>query len=122
MSNEFGVIHHQVHTASGSVSNIAPAAAELPARLTLRRAADRLAYIVGIVAPLSTVPQAHQIFTTRSAEDISIATWVGFEISAAVWLAYGIVHGYKPVIITNSIWLLLQAVVIAGAIIYANNP
>ncbi len=73
---------------------------------------------VGIIAPLSTVPQIIQIYTTRSAEDLNLGTWGLFLAFTVFWLLYGIVNRARPLIITNSIWLVSYVVVIIGAVIH----
>lgn len=83
-----------------------------------RRFIDRSAFVVGVIAPLSTVPQIIQIYTTQSAEDLNLGTWGLFVAFAFFWLLYGIANRALPLIITNAIWLVSYVVVIVGAAIY----
>ena len=87
-------------------------------RSRFNRFIDRSAFVVGIIAPLSTVPQIIQIYTTRSAEDLNLGTWGLFLAFTVFWLLYGIVNRARPLIITNSIWLVSYVVVIIGAVIH----
>ncbi len=87
-------------------------------RSWLHIAVDRAAMVVGIVAPLSTLPQIIQIYTSQSAEDLSLGTWGLFIACAMFWLLYGAVHRSLPLILTNALWLLCYGVVVFGAVIY----
>lgn len=47
-----------------------------PSRDVWKRFLDYLMYGVGILAPIALVPQIMQIYTTRSADGISLLTWL----------------------------------------------
>ncbi|GIW05786.1 MAG: hypothetical protein KatS3mg060_0591 [Dehalococcoidia bacterium] len=79
---------------------------------------DRGAVVVGIVAPLSTVPQIVQIYSSRSAEDLNLGTWGLFVAFGLFWLLYGAVHRSLPLILTNALWLICYGAVIFGAVVY----
>jgi MtN3 and saliva related transmembrane protein len=79
---------------------------------------DRAAVVVGIVAPLSTVPQIAQIYSSRSAEDLSLGTWGLFVAFSLFWLLYGVVNRALPLMLTNALWLLCYSAVIVGAVVY----
>ena len=82
------------------------------------RSIDKAVFVVAILGPLTTIPQVYKIFHNQNAEDISITTWILFTVAALFWLLYGVAHKNKPIIISNTLWTLLQSMVIAGAIIY----
>jgi MtN3 and saliva related transmembrane protein len=79
---------------------------------------DRGAVIVGIIAPLSTIPQIVQIYTSQSAEDLSLGTWGLFIAFGLFWLLYGAVHRSLPLVLTNALWLLCYGAVVFGAVLY----
>lgn len=79
---------------------------------------DRYVFIVAIGGPLTTIPQIFKIWTSQNAGDISITTWALFIFSASLWLFYGIAHRNKPIIISNTLWVVLEGMVLLGAIIY----
>jgi uncharacterized protein with PQ loop repeat len=82
-------------------------------------AVDRLIYIAAIVEPLFSLPQSYHIFSTKSAADISIITWVGFELMTLIWIWYGIVHKEKTILIYQSLFFIIDGSVVVGALLYS---
>ena len=82
---------------------------------------DRLTYFAAIVEPIFTLPQAFQIFRTGSAEGVSIASWIGYEVLTIVWLWYGYVHRDKMIFIYSLLSGIAQAAVIIGASLHGGK-
>jgi uncharacterized protein with PQ loop repeat len=90
-----------------------------PDRPAARRTSlERVAYVVAIVGPLTTCPQIVQIFSTKSAEDVSIPAWIGFTLYSAFWVVYGASRKDWPLTLANALWSALQLVVVLGATLY----
>lgn len=75
-------------------------------------------YGVGIVGPLVSIPQLIEIYVRHNVQGISVLSWTGYAVLSVLWLAYGIVHREKPIILTQFLWLLVNVAVIVGAILY----
>lgn len=73
---------------------------------------------VAIAGPLMTLPQIYQIFSTKTAQGISLTTWGLYCVSSAVWFLYGLKIKDKPLIIASFLWVLMEALVVAGTVIY----
>jgi len=58
------------------------------------------------------VPQALKVWHTRHTADISVGMYALFTLGVALWLTYGILLGAWPIIIANSITLLLAGAVL----------
>lgn len=72
-------------------------------------------WIGSAAATLTTVafiPQAWKIFRSRNTADISLGMYALFTLGVALWLIYGILLAAWPIIIANSVTLL-----IAGAVL-----
>ena len=72
-------------------------------------------WVGGIAATLTTcsfIPQVWRVWKTRHTKDISLLMYTFFTTGVALWLAYGIMLGAWPVIIANSITLLLAGTVL----------
>lgn len=68
-----------------------------------------------IAATLTTtafIPQAWQVWRTRHTKDISLGMYAIFTSGVAMWLAYGLQIGSWPVVVANSITLLLAGAVL----------
>ena len=72
-------------------------------------------WIGGAAATLTTcsfIPQAWQVWKTRHTKDISLLMYAFFTAGVALWLVYGIMLDAWPIIIANSITLLLAGMVL----------
>lgn len=79
---------------------------------------DRLTYLAAVIEPIITIPQALIIFRDQTAAGISLLSWVGYEILTAVWIWYGVVHKEKLILLYQGLFFIIQAIVIAGGVIY----
>jgi MtN3 and saliva related transmembrane protein len=57
-----------------------------------------LTTIMGVLMSLGYYPQAYRMFKRKSAEDVSLLTFLIFAIGNVIWLLYGVQNG-DPVII-----------------------
>lgn len=74
-----------------------------------------LIQILGFVAATCTtiafLPQALQIYQSKSAKDIAMPTLVTFIIGVTLWLIYGLFIQDYPVIIANFITLIFNLMI-----------
>jgi uncharacterized protein with PQ loop repeat len=80
---------------------------------------DYVVYFFMIATPLFEVPQAYTIHSTQSAESVSPYTWGFFFIASFVWLTYAVKHKLKPLIFMYSMYLVVEATIVAGIIMYS---
>ncbi len=77
---------------------------------------DALAVIGGLASLASIAsfaPQAWKIIRTRDTRSISTGMYVLTVTGFALWSAYGIVSGQWPIVLTNTLCLLLAAFILA---------
>lgn len=99
------------------MSHLHPAPRHAPHLSDYQRGIDRLVTAVAFIGPLTSLPQIIEIwFVDRNAAGVSVLTWSGFVLMAVVWLAYGIVHRQRPIIISNALWIVAQGLVVLGAL------
>lgn len=79
---------------------------------------DILVNIAAVVHPLTALPQLMTIYSSHVVTGISLWTWIGFLLIGLVFLAYGIVHRIKPIIVTQVLWFIVDLLVIVGIILY----
>lgn len=83
---------------------------------------ERLIYLVALVGPFTSLPQILEIWVKdRSAVGVSLITWVFFFVMSALWFVYGVTKRDRPLMISNGLWMLAEAVIIAGALYYDND-
>lgn len=73
---------------------------------------DLIGMLAGSLTTISLVPQALKIWKTRSAEDISFGMFTLFAMGVVLWLAYGILIEAMPIILANSVTLVLAMAII----------
>lgn len=79
---------------------------------------DRATYIVAILEPLITIPQAYVIFSQRTAAGVSLSTWVGYEALTFVWVWYALIHKDRLILLYQGLFLVVQTAIIIGGVIY----
>lgn len=84
----------------------------------LHRFLDRIIYAVGIIGPIMTIPQVMKIFMEKSAQGVSLVSWISYTINSIIWVLYGVVHKEKPIILTFSLWVVLDLIIVIGTIMY----
>ncbi|MBP9719415.1 MAG: hypothetical protein KBD46_03015 [Candidatus Levybacteria bacterium] len=76
-------------------------------------------YLFVIIAPLFTLPQVIDIWVLQKIEGVSLTTWAAYTTFSFFWLLYGLYHREKPIIISNSIFVLLDAFIVIGILVYS---
>jgi len=80
---------------------------------------ERLALVVAIIEPLSTIPQIVDIYQSKNAESLSLLSWLLFMAASVVWLAYGIKLKNPPLIASSVLWVLTELILIAGIVMFS---
>ena len=71
-----------------------------------------LGTVAGVLTTAAFVPQVVKTWRTRSARDISGVMFVAFSIGVALWIVYGAMVRSAPVVVANSVTLLLALAVL----------
>jgi MtN3 and saliva related transmembrane protein len=74
---------------------------------------DTLGYTAAIFATGSFVPQVIKTWRTRSAEDLSYLMLITHIIGMVLWLIYGAMLGATPIVVANTIAVLLDVALVA---------
>ncbi len=80
---------------------------------------DKVMYLVGLFAPLMTVPQIYKIWVYQDAGGVSALSWGGYMLGSIFWFVYGIIHKEKPLIICNGVAAFLQFLVVVGTLFFS---
>jgi uncharacterized protein with PQ loop repeat len=82
---------------------------------------DHVMMVIAFLYPLTGVPQIVTVFTTQKAEGVSLVSWCGFLVVGVIYLFYALMHRLKPLIIAQAFWLIVDALVIVGVLLYGTN-
>lgn len=78
--------------------------------------------LVGLAAGAMTtsafMPQALKTWRSKNVRDLSLPTYALFTTGVFCWLAYGLLIGSLPVILTNAVTFILAAAILAMKLRY----
>jgi uncharacterized protein with PQ loop repeat len=79
---------------------------------------EKMTYIVGILTPIITLPQMHQVLFDRKTAGLSMISWVFYLIGASLFATYGIVNKVRLMQITYIPSAIVYAFIVLGLILY----
>jgi len=79
---------------------------------------DALVFFIGGVGPIFSIPQLLKVWDEKDTSGLSIITWGAYFVFSCIWLAYGIIYKEKPIIFANSFYVLINAFVVIGIILF----
>jgi uncharacterized protein with PQ loop repeat len=91
----------------------------IKSRRRTARAIDNAMAAAAIVHPATAAPQAIQIYETHNSAGVAPLTWLSFMAIGTVFLAYGLLHKIKPMIVTQVLWFVMDAVILTGVVLYS---
>jgi len=82
--------------------------------------------LIGSVAALCTtaafVPQVARVWRLKSAEEISLTTFLVFSFGTLFWLVYGLLIHSLPIILANGVTLALSVTMVSMKLHYDRGP
>ena len=69
----------------------------------------------------SFVPQVWLSFKTRDVSGVSLGMYSVFTAGVALWLVYGLLLGAWPIVVANTITLLLALAILSMKLIYGKS-
>ena len=75
------------------------------------RMLDDIIYASAIILPLLNTIQLYQIWSTHSADGLSLLAWIGFSFFSLMWMFYGIIHKEKPITFLNAGLVIVQTLI-----------
>jgi len=74
---------------------------------------------IASIEPIANIPQIYKIYSTKSAEDFFLWTYVMGITANIAWLIYGIKIKKVPVIWSAIVWMSIHVLMTAGIILYS---
>jgi MtN3 and saliva related transmembrane protein len=87
-------------------------------RLMDRQFIDILGWIAGTLTTIAFFPQLLKTWTTKSAKDVSLVMMITFCVGIFLWFVYGLAIDAMPVVVTNSVTLILALLILILKIKY----
>ncbi|MBF4491321.1 SemiSWEET transporter [Flavobacterium sp. JLP] len=79
---------------------------------------DIIGLFAGTCVTLSVIPQILKVWKTKKVKAISLKTFSILTFGLLVWIIYGILKNDLPIIITNSVSLTLNLIMVYFIIYY----
>ncbi|NBU33011.1 hypothetical protein EB118_07665 [bacterium] len=79
---------------------------------------DRMMMLVGSLTPLATIPQIITIYSAQSVANVSLLTWILYDLSSVLFLSYAILHKLPPLIISSILWIIVDSAVVIAWFIF----
>lgn len=76
--------------------------------------AELVGYAAGLLTVGSYIPQVVRAWRTRRTQDLSFSTFALLTTSAIAWIAYGLLIGSVPVVLTNFGFAVLTAALVVA--------
>jgi uncharacterized protein with PQ loop repeat len=80
---------------------------------------NRVCAVFAVFMPLTTLPQIIQLYTTHDASGLSLLMWILYSIGVIPFLLFGIIYRHSQLIVLNTLWLVVQAIMIVGIVIFS---
>ncbi|MDR0329567.1 MAG: hypothetical protein LBH99_02750 [Rickettsia sp.] len=81
---------------------------------------DRYMILAGTMGQYLFYTQTYKIFTTKSADDLSLDGFLVIIIVTLSWLIYGIIHHNTTIIVAQIVGLVGMIMVVIGILLYAS--
>ncbi len=82
--------------------------------------------ILGLIATCFTtssfVPQVWRTWRTRDVSGISLASYAVITEGLALWLLYGLLKGDLPLVVANSVLVVLTAAITVMKLVFEKKP
>ena len=89
-----------------------------PHPFPFKRFLDKAVYFVAVFSIVLTLPQLAKIWIDQSVAGVSVITWSTYLNVAFFWQLYGIVHNEKPIIFANTLWIVMDVMIIVGVLVH----
>jgi MtN3 and saliva related transmembrane protein len=82
---------------------------------------DLIGALAACLTTVSFVPQAWLSFRTRDVSGVSLLMYSVFTVGVALWLAYGWLLNSWPMVIANTITLVLALMILGMKLVYGRG-
>lgn len=83
---------------------------------------DVIGSLAACLTTASFVPQVWLSFKTRDVSGVSFGMYSVFTVGVALWLVYGLLLNSRPMVIANSITLVLALLILGMKLKYGDKP
>ena len=82
---------------------------------------DVIGYVATALIMIGFLPQAWQVWKTKSVEDVSLSTYAILMAGAVAWFTYGVLKGDGPIMVTNATLFVVQGSIVVCKLKYGKK-
>ena len=75
-------------------------------------------YVVAIVSPAMTIPQALLIWTHHQTAGLSLPTWIAYTFVSIAWLTYGVLRKQSALTLSQACTFAIDVGVVVGILTF----
>jgi uncharacterized protein with PQ loop repeat len=79
---------------------------------------EKVLRAMSVFTMLMTVPQVYIVWVHHDVGGVSLLSWLAYLLSACMWFVYGWQKRDKTIYLACIGWILLDAAIVAGVIVY----
>ena len=79
---------------------------------------ERTLRVFSVLTMLLTIPQVLTIWLNGNASGVSLVSWGAYLCSACLWFVYGVQKRDKTIYLACIGWIVLDAAVVVGVLVY----
>jgi uncharacterized protein with PQ loop repeat len=119
-NNLFGRLGKQGRNGVKKISqSVAKTMEDYPSEKFWIRFLDKLLMVIAVVSPMMALPQLYEVFILHAVEGLSFISWASWALFNLPWIAYGIVHKQKPIVIMYILWFSINLSTAIGILLYS---
>lgn len=80
---------------------------------------ERAVFAVGMVNPLTAIPQLYQIWGLQAVGGLSLFTITAALLMSVLWTAYGALTRQTALWATSTVWIGMNGATVAGVIVHS---
>jgi uncharacterized protein with PQ loop repeat len=73
---------------------------------------------MSVFTMVMTVPQVYEVWARHDVAGVSLLSWLAYLLSAVLWFVYGWQKRDKTIYLACIGWVLLDAAIVAGVVVY----
>jgi len=113
--------HEEVHIHQRKRKQGKKALEPYPSNTPIVRWVDRLVAVTAVVYPLTLLPQLYQIYSTQSADGVSLLTWSLLLLFTLPLVAYAFVHHDNKLKLMYCAFFVIYVFIVAGIVVYGGS-
>ncbi len=85
----------------------------------VKKVLDKMAYVVAIIGPLSSLDQVLTLWREKNAAGVSLVVWLVILFTSIFWSLYATVHKERVIFLSHIIWIVLTSIILCEIVLFS---